>query len=328
MGVSPSLGGKELCKAAGGSAVEHGRSALKLGFYLAQAALLLNVRSSRDVRAQLHNGFWFPKLLILVGLCTAAFFIPADRFLPAWRYVGICGGFAFILLQLVLITAFAHTWNKNWQMGASQDGRWGAAVLLATLGFYAVAVAAFSLLAGRDGQAEDTTVAVLGAAIMYTCVLLACNEASSLAESFGPLWMVKVYSFEFSVSAPAFPSGAVRARERAGRPGSADDEQERVTYSYAALHFGFFLASLYVMVTLTNWFSYESAALETTFVRGSWSTFWVKVASCWACILLYLWLLLGPLCLPGRRRHQTCSALPYAGRCRCLPLPRPISIAT
>ncbi|NXW29998.1 SERC4 protein, partial [Phaetusa simplex] len=389
-------------------------------FHLVQAALLLNVRSSVDCRAQLHNGFWLLKLLVLVGLCAASFFIPEDGFIQAWHYTGVCGGFAFILIQLVLITAFAHTWNKNWLTGAAQDKRWYLAVLLATAAFYTLASAAFSFLykfythpaachlnkalltlngslcgimsfisitpcvrlkQPRSGllqssiiscyvmyltfsalssrpperggcphlplaaphpptgartpltsvsptvlykgqnltvcfpgvrqdelQTEDTTVAVLGAAIMYACVLFACNEASYLAEVFGPLWMVKVYSFEFKKPSCCFCCPENMEEELRGTKQMCDqveetnggqcivqDEQDRVVYSYSAFHFVFFLASLYVMMTLTNWFSYEDAVLETTFTHGSWSTFWVKVSSCWACVLLYLWLLLSPL---------------------------------
>ncbi|NXT27837.1 SERC4 protein, partial [Syrrhaptes paradoxus] len=380
-------------------------------FHLAQAALLLNVRSSSDCRAQIHNGFWLLKLLVLVGLCATSFLIPEDGFIQAWHYTGVCGGFAFILIQLVLITAFAHTWNKNWLTGAAQDKRWYLAVLLATAAFYTLASAAFSFLykyythpaacrlntallalngslcaivsfvsitpcvrlqQPRSGllqssiiscyvmyltfsalssrpperggcpplvpqpparactpltppptvlyrgqnvtacfpgvredaqQTEDTTVAVLGAAIMYACVLFACNEASYLAEVFGPLWMVKVYSFEFKKPSCCFCCPEKMEEElrggcwweAAGGQCIVQDERDRVVYSYSAFHFVFFLASLYVMMTLTNWFSYEDAVLETTFTHGSWSTFWVKASSCWACVLLYLWLLLSPL---------------------------------
>ncbi|GAB5572511.1 serine incorporator 4 isoform X1 [Prionailurus iriomotensis] len=236
-GLCAHLFGHSHCPVLSGSGAVYRVCAGTATFHLLQAVLLVQLHSPTSLRAQLHNSFWFLKLLFLLGLCAIAFCIPDEHLFPAWHYIGICGGFTFILLQLVLITAFAHSWNKNWQTGAAQDCRWFLAVLLATLGFYSIAeqprsgllqasiiscyimYLTFSALSSRppesvifegqnhtlclpglskmESQTPYTSLAVLSAGIMYTCVLFACNEASYLAEVFGPLWIIKVYSYEF-----------------------------------------------------------------------------------------------------------------------------------
>ncbi|XP_068059503.1 serine incorporator 4 isoform X2 [Anomalospiza imberbis] len=441
-------------------------------FHLAQAALLLNVRSSSDCRAQLHNGFWLLKLLVLVALWAASFFIPEDNFiqgvsptlseLAPWAPLlaptcpvpslplssspslalhrclrGLrlhpypagadhslcthleqeladrrCTGQALVsgraaghghllhpclcrlLLPLQVLhppsrlppqqSTACHQWQPLWHhvlhlhhtMCAAQAAALRAAPVLnhqllcdvphllrtvqppsrerweslsttssprhdacpSHLHLPAVLYQGQNLTVCFPGvrqdelQTEDTTVAVLGAAIMYACVLFACNEASYLAEIFGPLWMVKVYSFEFKKPSCCFCCPEKMEEELRGTDQTCEhveenargqfiiqDEQDRVVYSYSAFHFVFFLASLYVMMTLTNWFSYENAVLETTFTHGSWSAFWVKVSSCWACVLLYLWLLLSPFCLHGSPEHRHSSTGPRIVRRRRAP---------
>ena len=77
--------------------------------------LMIGVKSSRDPRAPLQNGFWGIKFIILLGGIIGAFFIPHGSFGPVWMYFGLIGGFLFILVQLVLIVDFAHTWAETWQ---------------------------------------------------------------------------------------------------------------------------------------------------------------------------------------------------------------------
>ena len=84
-------------------------------FYFLFMVIMMFVRNSRDPRAKLQNGFWFFKFLILIGLVVGAFYIPNDgTFETIFMYFGIVGGFLFILIQLILLVDFVHSWNESW----------------------------------------------------------------------------------------------------------------------------------------------------------------------------------------------------------------------
>lgn len=84
-------------------------------FFFLLMIMMIYVRSSRDPRSAIQNGFWFFKFLALVGICVGAFYIPQDgSFEVVFMYFGMVGGFLFILIQLILLIDFVHSWNENW----------------------------------------------------------------------------------------------------------------------------------------------------------------------------------------------------------------------
>ncbi len=56
-------------------------------FFLTMALLMIGVRSSKDPRAGIQNGFWAIKYLIIIASIVGAFFIPEGSFGQVKSYI-------------------------------------------------------------------------------------------------------------------------------------------------------------------------------------------------------------------------------------------------
>ncbi|XP_064024072.1 serine incorporator 3 [Pogoniulus pusillus] len=361
-------------------------------FFFLFSLLMIAVKTSNDPRAAVHNGFWFFKIAAIVALMVGAFYIPEGPFTRAWFVVGIFGAFFFILIQLVLLVDFAHSWNESWveRMEEGNAKCWYAALLSCTGLFYAlslvflvlfcvfytrpdgctenkifisinvilcIAVSIVSVLPKvqehqpRSGllqssiitlytmyltwaamsneperscnpsllniiaqittptaAPENTTVvpvtpgppkslqwwdaqSVVGLVIFVLCLLYSSIRSSSHSQ-------VSKLTLSGSDSAMLEDTAALgSAAEEGDIRRVTDNERDGVQYSYTFFHFMLFLASLYIMMTLTNWYS-PDADFKT--MTSKWPAVWVKITSSWFCLVLYLWTLVAPLVLTNR----------------------------
>lgn len=360
-------------------------------FFFLFAVLMLNVKSSKDPRAPVHNGFWFFKIAIIIGVMVGAFYIPEGPFTRAWFAIGTCGAFCFILIQLVLLVDFAHSWNESW-VDRMEDGNskcWYAALLSATslnyilsgtavVLFYVfytkpegcienkffisfnmilcIAVSIVSILPKiqehqpRSGLLQSSVITlytmyltwsamsneperscnpsllnlitqttvqkangsdiqptvappksmqwwdaqnIVGLIIFVLCLLYSSIRSSNNSQ---------VNKLTLSASDSVILDDGVGASasgdgEDGGVRRAVDNEKDAVQYSYSFFHFMLFLASLYIMMTLTNWYS-PDADFKT--MTSKWPAVWVKITSTWVCLLLYVWTLAAPAILTNR----------------------------
>ncbi|XP_029369651.1 serine incorporator 2 [Echeneis naucrates] len=352
-------------------------------FFFIFTIIMIRVRSSKDPRAAIQNGFWFFKFLVLVGITVGAFFIPDGTFNTVWYYFGMVCSFIFIIIQLILLVDFAHSWNQSW-VEKAEDGNtkcWFAALLSFTILHYALAFSAIVLFYVFYTQPDDCTehkvfislnlifciivsiVAILpkvqetqpssgllqaSLISLYTMYVTwsamtnnpnrKCNPSLlSLVQGGGPTptpppgpalgtsttiqwWdaqsIVGLMIFLFCTLYASIRSSnnaqvnkLMQTEEGHGltaddaSPGedgvrrAVDNEEDGVTYSYSFFHFSLFLASLYIMMTLTNWYKPDSSEQE---MQTTMPAVWVKIGSSWLGLAIYLWTLVAPLVLPDR----------------------------
>jgi len=143
-------------------------------FFLLFAIMMLGVKSSKDPRGGIQNGFWAIKLIVLIGCIVGAFFIPkSDTFIQGWMYVGLVGAFMFILVQLVLLVDFAHSWNETWveNMEETDSKIWMVALLFFTFIMYGLSLAGIVCMYVYFAQSDTQTCSLEKFVISFELVL-------------------------------------------------------------------------------------------------------------------------------------------------------------
>lgn len=112
-------------------------------FHFFLALLLLGVKTSRDGRAALQNGYWGPKIIVWLAFIVMTFFIP-EAFFQVWgKYFALIGAMMFVLLGLILLVDLAHTWAEYClQKIEDYDSRaWRGVLIGSTLGMFTMSFA-------------------------------------------------------------------------------------------------------------------------------------------------------------------------------------------
>ncbi|CAM1295097.1 SERINC5 (predicted) [Pycnogonum litorale] len=143
-------------------------------------------------------------------------------------------------------------------------------------------------------EMNDSIMAYAGIAIMFIMVLYSSIRTSVQSTRLG----IRIPEYKGECCSCFSTPRVSRRKEDLGGQIVMRNESDGVVYSYSFFHFIFCLASLYIMMQLTNW--YQPSEARVLIVGNTWQTVWIKLGSCWACIVIYLITLLVPQCCPGR----------------------------
>ncbi|PSR71372.1 hypothetical protein PHLCEN_2v12748 [Hermanssonia centrifuga] len=178
-------------------------------FHFILGATLIGVKDTRDKRAAVQNGWWGPKVLLWLVLVGVSFFIPNGFFMFWGNYVALMGATIFILLGLVLLVDFAHSWSEtcleNWENSSSNLWQW--ILIGSTAGMYAGTIALTGILYGFFGNSGCSLNQFFISLNLALCILITVmcvhptvqeyNPRSGLAQSS----MVAVYCTYLIMSA-------------------------------------------------------------------------------------------------------------------------------
>jgi len=343
-------------------------------FHILLALITIGVKYKGDFRVGIQDGWWLIKIIFLVGGSIGVFFIP-NPFFEYFGWVAFVASAIFIIVQLLLLVDFAHTWAENWigKMEGSdeEDKRWFYLLLGTSMVLYILSITLtiiMSIFFCRDAAKCQQNVAIVTLNTCFCFILslmsihpkvqeanpksgllqaslitaystyLIFSAMMSSNDSCNP-WITSSNASNVSVAiGAAFTIVAVcyttiRAASQVGELATNRDEEsvpilskseekeekeekaeketktpevesedanEPVGYSFSKFHLIFALGSFYIAMLMSDWRTVYDPGQDNATVDSGLAAVWVKVASSWICIGLYIWTIIAPVLLPDR----------------------------
>ncbi|XP_017784317.1 PREDICTED: probable serine incorporator isoform X3 [Nicrophorus vespilloides] len=160
---------------------------------------------------------------------------------------------------------------------------------------------------GSGKEADPTQMgfdkeSIIGLIIWMCCVLYSSLRSASKSSRITMSEHVLAHDngaeiFSKSGYVPISPGGDGAVHDAESGKKVWDNEEETVAYSWSFFHIVFALATLYIMMTLTNWYR-PNSSLKT--LNANMASMYVKAISSWLCVGLYGWTLVAPIVLRDR----------------------------
>ena len=295
-------------------------------FHTAMALILWGVQSDEQPRPIIQDAFWPAKLILLGSSFLGTMWLPRwlldKTFYPAvilgllflagqslvlvdvtYSVTGFCldrGGALMGLLvafSLGLYGLIGYGTYLLWHLFSDPTERLIVLISAAMTIFLSICSVIPAVRRGNDrsGLFQASVIGTLSLAIIGSAIVY--SPAHQIAASAGASKSLHLLTILVHVLSGIFAAVAILAASYLGSQGKSGGEAHE--YNYSLFHLIFVLASMYMMVTLTEWRQPVVSAGSLAF-EDSGLSFWAKIAVAGVINLFYGWTLFAPLAFPDR----------------------------
>jgi hypothetical protein len=172
-------------------------------FFTLFALVLIGVKDQREQRDGWHHGGWMVKLCLWALLTLLAFLAP-NSLIGAYGQLARFGSGLFLLVQVVILLDFSHSWNAAWV--EKDEQKWYIALLAVSLFCFLLAFTMAGLLLhwfAPSGQDCQLNIFFITLSLLLVAAFTAASLHPAVNGSLLPSSLIAVYSMYLCYSALA-----------------------------------------------------------------------------------------------------------------------------